>query len=127
MNDNDRVSLSGFDHIEFWVGNAKQAAHFYDKALGFTPVARMGLETGCRDRASYVLEQGRVRFVVSSALTPDHEISRHCALHGDGVRAVALECSDVESAMAEVKRRGATVLQPAEVVEDADEGIDAKL
>lgn len=118
MADGDFLPLKGFDHVEFWVGNAKQAAHFYDKAFGFTPVARMGLETGCRDRSSYVLQQGKVRFVVSSAIVPDHEIARHQQLHGDGVKVVALESPDVEAAMQAVRERGATVLQPATVVED---------
>ena len=120
MTSSDSLRLRGFDHAEFWVGNAKQAAHFYDKAFGFKPVARMGLDTGCRDRASYVLEQGKVRFVVTSALTPDHEIARHCQLHGDGVKVLALASADVEAAMREVKHRGATIVQPVTATEDAD-------
>ncbi len=120
MHADDSIFLKGFDHVEFWVGNAKQAAHFYDKAFGFKPVAKLGLETGCRDRASYVMQQGRIRFVLTSALTPDHEIARHCALHGDGARVMALECGDVEATMQEVKARGATILQPATAHEDAD-------
>ncbi len=114
----DFLPLRGYDHVEFYVGNAKQAAHFYDKALGFKPVARMGLETGSRDRASYVMQQGNVRFVLTSALTPDHEIARHCALHGDGVKVIALEVADVEAALREVKARGATLVQPAQAWED---------
>ncbi len=114
----DFLPLRGFDHVEFYVGNAKQAAHFYDKAFGFKPVAKMGLETGCRDRASYVLQQGQVRFVLTSALRPDHEIARHCQLHGDGVKVVAFETLDAEAALREVKARGATVLQPLRVDED---------
>lgn len=114
----DFLPLRGFDHVEFYVGNAKQAAHFYDKAFGFKPVAKMGLETGCRDRASYVLQQGQVRFVLTSALRPDHEIARHCQLHGDGVKVVAFETLDAEAALREVKARGATVLQPLRVEED---------
>jgi 4-hydroxyphenylpyruvate dioxygenase len=115
----DFLPIKGYDHVEFYVGNAKQAAHFYDKVFGFKPVAKMGLETGCRDRASYVLQQGAIRFVLTSALTPDHEISRHCALHGDGVKVIALEVSDAEAAIRETKARGATILQPAEAFEDA--------
>ena len=109
----DFFPLRGYDHVEFYVGNARQAAHFYDKAFGFKPVARLGLETGCRDRASYVLQQGVIRFVLTSALTPDHEIARHVALHGDGVKVVGLEVPDVDTAMREAKARGATILQPA--------------
>lgn len=114
----DFLPLRGYDHVEFYVGNAKQAAHFYDKTFGFRPVAKMGLETGSRDRASYVMQQGNVRFVLTSALGPDHEISRHVALHGDGAKVIALEVTDCESAMREAKARGATVIQPMLAQED---------
>ncbi len=114
----DFLPVKGYDHIEFYVGNAKQAAHFYDKTFGFTPVAKMGLETGSRQKASYVMRQGNVQFVLSSAYTPDHEIARHCALHGDGVKAIALEVNDVEKSLREAKSRGATVLLPANPQED---------
>ena len=114
----DFLPIRGYDHVEFYVGNAKQAAHFYEKSFGFKPVAKLGLETGVRDRASYVLAQGNVRFVLTSALTPDSEIARHCALHGDGVKCVALEVRDVEAAMREAKSRNATVIQPAQAFED---------
>ena len=90
MPDND-LGIKRIHHVEYVVGNAKQAAHFYDKSFGFKPVAKMGLETGCRDRASYVMQQGHVRFVLTSALTPDHEVARHCALHGDGAKVIALD------------------------------------
>src|SRR5512142_1326088 len=111
MAQDDFLPLRGYDHVEFYVGNAKQAAHFYDKAFGFKPVARLGLETGCRDRASYVMQQGNIRSVLTSALTPDSEIARHCARHGDGVKVIGLEVPDVEAALREVKARGATILQ----------------
>ena len=114
----DTLKLQGYDHVELYVGNAKQAAHFYDKAFGFKPVAKLGLETGCRDRASYVMQQGVIRLVLTSALTPDSEVARHCQLHGDGVKVVALETLDCESAMRVVKERGATVLQPPQAAED---------
>ncbi|HUU83058.1 MAG TPA: 4-hydroxyphenylpyruvate dioxygenase [Phycisphaerae bacterium] len=114
----DFLPIKGFDHLEFYVGNAKQAAHFYDKVFGFQPLARLGLQTGARDRTSYVMQQGKVRFVLTSALQPDHEITRHCALHGDGVKVIALEVGDVESAVRETRIRGATVLQPATAFED---------
>jgi 4-hydroxyphenylpyruvate dioxygenase len=114
----DFLPIKGYDHVEFFVGNAKQAAHFYDKTFGFRPVAKRGLETGCRDRASYVLEQGKVRFVFTSAYGPDSEVSRHCGLHGDGVKAIALEVGDVDAAIREVKQRGATVVQPPQRLED---------
>lgn len=118
MPSNDFLPIRGWDHVEFYVGNAKQAAHFYDKVFGFKPVARLGLETGVRDRASYVMQQGNVRFVLTSAIQPDHEISRHCNLHGDGVKCVALEVNDVDAAMAAVRERQATILQPASAFED---------
>jgi len=114
----DFMPIKGYDHVEFYVGNAKQAAHFYDKTFGFKPVAKMGLETGCRDRASYVMQQGRVRFVFTSALGPDHEIARHCALHGDGVKTIAVEVPDCDAAIREARARGATILQPAQAFED---------
>lgn len=120
MTRHDPLHLQGFDHIELWVGNAKQSAHFYDKAFGFKPVARMGLETGCRDRTSYVMQQGKIRLVLTSALTPDHEIARHHQLHGDGVKVVALATSDAEAAMSEAKSRGATVVQPVVAAEDPE-------
>lgn len=114
----DFMPIRGYDHVEFYVGNAKQAAHFYDKVFGFKPVAKLGLETGSRERASYVMQQGKARFVFSSALGPDHEIARHVALHGDGVKAIALEVGDCETAIREAKNRGATVLQGAQAFED---------
>jgi len=114
----DFLPIRGYDHVEFFVGNAKQAAHFYDRTFGFKPVAKRGLETGCRDRASYVMEQGKVRFVLTSAFSPDHEVARHCALHGDAAKAIALEVPDVTAALRETKARGATILKPVTVEED---------
>ncbi len=118
MSGTDFLPIKGWDHVEFYVGNAKQAAHFYEKTFGFKPVAKLGLETGCRDRASYVMQQGQVRFILSNALTPDHEIARHAALHGDGVRTIALEVDDVDTSMEAVRTRGATIVQPAGAFED---------
>src|SRR5262249_52175505 len=90
----DFMPIEGWDHLELWVGNAKQSAYFYERAFGFTQVAYAGPETGVRDRAAYVLEQGDVRLVLSSALREDHEISRHVVRHGDGVRDIALTVPD---------------------------------
>ena len=101
------MPLLGWDYVEFWVGNAKQAAYFYEHAMGFTRTAYAGPETGVRDRASYVLEQGDVRFVVTSALREDHEITRHHARHGDGVREIALTVPDATQAYREAVQRGA--------------------
>lgn len=120
MSGGDFLPIRGWDHVEFYVGNAKQAAHFYDKVFGFRPVAKLGLETGVRDRASYVMQQGNIRFVFTSALHPDHEITRHCTLHGDGVKTVALEVNDCDAAMREAKARGATILQGSQAFEDKD-------
>ena len=116
----DFLPIKGYDHVEFYVGNAKQTAHFYDRTFGFKPVATRGLHTGCRDRASYVLAQGTVRFVFTTAYSPDHEVSRHCALHGDGVKAIALAVGDVEAAIRETRARGATVVKPPIAEEDED-------
>jgi 4-hydroxyphenylpyruvate dioxygenase len=114
----DLLPIKAYDHVEFYVGNAKQASHFYDRVFGFKPVARMGLETGTRDRTSYVMRQGDIRFVLTSALRPDHEITRHTGLHGDGVKVVALEVPNVDDAFAEVRARGAQIVCPPEALED---------
>jgi 4-hydroxyphenylpyruvate dioxygenase len=118
----DFLPIRGYDHAEFFVGNAKQAALYYAHVFGFQPFARAGLETGCRDRASYVVQQGQVRFVLTSALAPDHEITRFCALHGDGVKVLALEVGDVDAAMRAVQARGATIVQRAQATQD-DRGV----
>ena len=107
-----------YDAIELWVGNARQAAHFYRSAFGFDLVAYAGPETGVRDRASYVLEQGEIRFVVTSGLRRDHEVVAHHARHGDGVRDVAFRVTDAEEAFALAVDRGATPHHAPEVRED---------
>ena len=101
------MPLVGWDHIELWVGNAKQSAYFYERAFGFQPVAYAGPETGVRDRASYVLEQGDVRLVVTSALRPDHEVARHAHAHGDGVKDAAFRVTDATDAYRQALQRGA--------------------
>jgi 4-hydroxyphenylpyruvate dioxygenase len=117
----DSFPLDGVDHLEFWVGNARQAAFFYEHAYGFTQVAYRGPETGTRDRASYVLRQGGITFVMTSALTPDHHITRHHALHGDGVRDIALQVPDVEKAYEHALSKGArSIIAP--FVEDDEHG-----
>src|ERR687886_99993 len=80
------MPLDGWDHVELWVGNAKQAAYYYEHAFGFRRTAYAGPETGVRDRASYVLEQADIRFVVTSGLREDSEITRFACRHGDGVK-----------------------------------------
>ena len=101
------MPLEGWDHIELWVGNAKQAAYFYEHAFGFTRVAYGGPETGIRDRASYVLEQGEIRLVLSSGLGPDSEITRFACAHGDAAKDVALRVADAGYAYREAVARGA--------------------
>ena len=101
------LKLKRLHHAEFWVGNAKQASHYYRSAYGFSQTAYSGLETGRRDRASYVLEQGKVRWVLSTALEPEDEMNAWLARHGDGVRDLAFEVENVEWAYEEALRRGA--------------------
>ncbi len=114
----DFLPLDGVDHLEFYVGNALQAAHYYRHMFGFNIVAKRGLETGDKEKASYVLEQGKIRFVLTTALTPDHEVARHCQLHGDGVKAVAFRVKDVDKSIEETRRRGATVVQQPTTLKD---------
>jgi 4-hydroxyphenylpyruvate dioxygenase len=112
----DFLPLKGIDHVEFWVGNAKQAAAYYRALWGFTPVAYAGLETGVRDRASYVMVQNDIRFVFTAPLTPDGEIAEHVRRHGDGVHDIAFAVDDVDSAWRETTARGARSAQePTEV------------
>jgi 4-hydroxyphenylpyruvate dioxygenase len=115
----DFMPLLGWDYVEFWVGNAKQAAYFYEHGMGFSRTAYSGPETGVRDRASYVLEQSEIRFVVTSALREDHEITRHHARHGDGVRDIALTVPDATEAYRQAVQRGARgVIEPTRVEDD---------
>jgi 4-hydroxyphenylpyruvate dioxygenase len=103
----DFLPLNGTDHIEFWVGNAKQAAYYYQHAFGFELVAYAGPETGVRDRASYVLKQSKIRLVFTTSMLPDSEISKHVQKHGDGVKVLALWVDDAEKSFYETMSRGA--------------------
>lgn len=114
----DLMPLLGYDAIEFYVGNARQAAHYYRTAFGFDVVAYAGPETGVRDRSSYVLEQGGIRFVMSAGLGPESPIVAHQALHGDGVKDVAFLVPDAEAAFAVAVSRGARAVREPESVED---------
>ena len=114
----DFMPLHGIDHVEFFVGNALQAAAFWVSSLGFKEVAYAGLETGLRDRASHVLEQGRIRIVLTGALVPGHEIGEHVARHGDGVKVIALGVPDVDHAYREATARGARGLEAPHDVSD---------
>ncbi len=115
----DPMPLNGIDHVELYVGNATQAAYFYATAFGFRPVAFAGLETGLRDRVSHVLEQGRIRLVLTGALRSDTDVARHHALHGDGVRTIALSVPDADHAHAAAVERGArSVAEPHDLTDD---------
>ncbi|MFN2388603.1 MAG: 4-hydroxyphenylpyruvate dioxygenase [Actinomycetota bacterium] len=113
----DPFPILGIDHLHLYVGNAKQAAHYY-RALGFTPIAFRGLETGTRDRASWVVQQGDVRFVFTGALGPGGSIAEHVRAHGDGVHDVALRVPDAEEAYRLAVERGASGVADPEVFED---------
>jgi 4-hydroxyphenylpyruvate dioxygenase len=114
----DFMPLEGWDHVELWVGNAKQAAYFYEHALGFTRTAYAGPETGVRDRASYVVEQGDIRVVLTTALRKDHEITQHHARHGDGVKDIALTVPDAIEAYRQAVQRGARAVREPTKLED---------
>ena len=103
----DFLPLKGTDHVEFYVGNARQAAYYYRTAFGMSLVAYAGPETGLRNRASYVLQQGKVRFVFTTSLRPGSSIAEHVTKHGDGVRVIALEVEDARQAWMETTARGA--------------------
>src|SRR5687767_15176931 len=115
----DFLPIDGIDHVEFWVGNARQASAYYRALWGFTPTAFAGLETKVRDRASYVMQQNDIRFVLTAPLTPDGEIAEHVHKHGDGVHDIAFAVDDVESAWRETTSRGAqSYLEYAEASDD---------
>jgi 4-hydroxyphenylpyruvate dioxygenase len=117
-----------WDYIEFYVGNAKQAAHYYCSAFGFDQIAYAGPETGVKDRASYVLVQNKLRFVITASLRPDNEITRHVAAHGDGVKDVAILVSDARAAYEAAIRGGAkSVLEPAEYSDEHGRVIKATI
>jgi 4-hydroxyphenylpyruvate dioxygenase len=122
------VQLRGIDHVEMYVGNAYQAAHFYRSAFGFRPVGRAGLATGTRDRASYAMEQGKVRLVLTSAVGPDSPVARHVATHGDGVADVAFTVDDVEAAFDAAVSHGAhPVMEPVAVEDDGGRVVKATI
>ena len=114
----DFLPLNGTDYVEFYVGNAKQAAYFYRSAFGMRLTAYRGPETGTRDRASWLVEQGKIRLVFTTALAPEHSAAEHVRLHGDGVRDIALWVDDAESAYRETTRRGARGVREPETLRD---------
>ncbi|HEX6089595.1 MAG TPA: 4-hydroxyphenylpyruvate dioxygenase [Gemmatimonadales bacterium] len=116
----DTFPINGTDYVEFYVGNAKQSAHYYVSAFGYELVAYRGPETGTRDRASYLLVQNKVRLVLTSALGPDSDIARHVNLHGDGVRDLALWVDDAREAFTAAVERGARPVHEPQVLTDED-------
>jgi 4-hydroxyphenylpyruvate dioxygenase len=122
MDNQDFLPINGTDYVEFYVGNAKQAAHYYQTAFGFQPLAYAGLETGLTDRSSYVLQQGKIRFILTTALLPDSPIGEHVKQHGDGVKVVALWVDDARKSFEETTKRGAKpYLQPTVQKDDNGE------
>src|SRR6476661_6262900 len=115
----DTFPINGTDYIEFYVGNAKQAAHFYQSAFGFQMVAYRGPETGVRDRASFLLTQGKIRLVLTTPMSADGPIADHVRKHGDGVRDIAMWVDDARDAYAKAIERGAKSVRAPEVLTDA--------
>jgi 4-hydroxyphenylpyruvate dioxygenase len=116
----DFLPLNGTDHVEFYVGNARQAAYFYRAAFGMSLVAYAGPETGQRDRASYVLQQGKIRFVMTTPLSSSHPIAQHIYRHGDAVRVIALSVDNARQAWLETTTRGAINAGEPCVLSDED-------
>jgi 4-hydroxyphenylpyruvate dioxygenase len=114
----DFLPLLGTDYVELYVGNAKQAAHYYKTAFGFQDLGYAGLETGLRDRASYVLEQGKIRLVLTTPLGKDNPLSEHIQKHGDGVKVIALRVEDAYDAFEQTVKRGAVPFLKPETVLD---------
>lgn len=116
----DFLPINGTDYVELYVGNAKQAAHFYKTAFGFQSLAYCGLETGNREFCSYVVVQDKIRLVLTTPFNPDSEISDHIRRHGDGVKVIALWVDDARSAYDETTKRGAEGVMEPTVFEDKD-------
>lgn len=112
------LPIEGTDFVEFYVSNALQVAHYYQSAFGFQPLAYRGLETGCKDRVSYVVQQGKARFVLTSPLQSRSSISQHISTHGDGVKAIALRVEDATKAYEETTQRGGLSVFEPQTIED---------
>ena len=118
----DFLPLEGTDYVEFYVGNAKQAAHYYMSAFGFQALAYAGPETGVKDRASYAVRQHKLTFVLTTALRTDHPIAEHVHRHGDGVKSLSLRVNDATKAWEETTSRGAkSYMQPTRLTDEAGE------
>ena len=118
MSSTDFMPLDGWDHVELWVGNAKQAAYFYEHAFAFTRTAYAGPETGVRDRASYVVEQGDIRLVLTSGLRADNEVTQFACRHGDAARTIALQVPSADDAYRTAVQRGARGIAEPHWVDD---------
>jgi 4-hydroxyphenylpyruvate dioxygenase len=118
VSEHDFMPIDGWDHVEIWCGNAKQSAYFYEHAFGFTRTAYAGPETGVRDRASYVLEQGDIRLVLTSGLRGDSEITQFACRHGDAARNIALQVPSAADAYRGAVQRGARGVAEPQRVED---------
>ena len=116
----DFLPLLGTDYVELYVGNAKQAAHFYKTAFGFQSKAYSGLETGNKDSVSYVLQQDKIRLVLTTPLSSKNPINEHLVKHGDGVKVVALWVEDAKKAWEETTSRGAKSFMEPKVETDED-------
>ncbi len=116
----DFLPLLGTDYVELYVGNAKQSAHYYKTALGFQDLAYAGLETGVRDRTSYVLQQGKIRLILTTPLIKDSDIASHINKHGDGVKVIALWVDDAYDAFEQTVKRGAKPYLQPETITDAN-------
>jgi 4-hydroxyphenylpyruvate dioxygenase len=116
----DFLPLLGTDYVEFYVGNAKQAAYYYQHAWGYEMIAYAGPETGVKDRASYVLQQGKIRLVLTASLLPEGPIADHVKKHGDGVKVLALWVDDAAKALEETVKRGAKMYAPLDIKTDED-------
>ncbi len=115
----DFLPIKGTDYVELYVGNAKQAAHYYKTAFGFQDLAYAGLETGMRDRTSYVLQQGKIRLVLTTPFDSESDIGKHLAKHGDGVKVIALTVDDAYDAFEQTVSRGAEpYIQPNTIISD---------
>src|SRR5256886_14555897 len=116
----DFLPLEGTDYVEFYVGNAKQAAHFYKTAFGFQSLGYSGPETGTKDRVSYAIRQNKLTFLLTTPLRTGNAIADHIAKHGDGVKAIALKVKDATSAWNETtKRGGKSFMKPTTLKDDA--------
>ena len=115
----NKYNIKAFDHCELYVGNAKQAAYYYKNALGFTPIAHCGLETGNRQKVSYVMEQNQVRFLLTSPLASNTDIGRHLDKHGDGVKDISLTVDNAEEAWKETIKNGAESVSKPKLMQDS--------